>query len=148
EQLPEGMVLTKKPDSDRVFPYFIAHQLPAALAGGVLAALFAAAMSTISSGVNSMAAVFATDFVGASRRRQASDPEQVRLGLWFTALSGLAITAIAWGLTQLPEGINFIDLMQMAFNFLLGGLGGLFFIGMFLARCTARSAVPATLTGL
>src|SRR5205809_313762 len=85
----------------QLFPHFIAHELPPALAGGVVAALFAAAMSTISSGVNSMAAVFTIDFWRA-RRQEATDPEQVRLGLWFTAVSGVLITAVAWGLTRLP----------------------------------------------
>lgn len=148
ELLPAGLELTRKSDSDRIFPHFIAYQLPMGISGGVVAALFAAAMSTISSGVNSMAAVFAVDFVAGAKRLRTRDPEQVRLGFWFTALSGLAITALAWALTQLPAGINFIDLMQMAFNFLLGGMGGLFFIGMFLPRCTSRSAILATLTGL
>jgi Na+/proline symporter len=105
-------------------------------------------MSTVSSGVNSMAAVFTVDFWRAARRENASDPEQVGQGVGFTAVSGVLITAIAVGLAPLLGKHNLIDLMQKAFNFLLGPLGGLFFIGMFLSRCRARSAVSATLLGL
>jgi SSS family solute:Na+ symporter len=146
--LPADLSLTVKQDADKIFPYFIAHQLPPALAGGVLAALFSAAMSTISSGVNSMAAVFTVDFFRQGKKEQVSDAEQIRLGAWFTAASGLAITAIAAGLAVLPGEHNFIDLMQKAFNFLLGPLGGLFFIGMFFPRCRSVSAVVSTVSGL
>ncbi|HMC66919.1 MAG TPA: sodium/solute symporter [Gemmataceae bacterium] len=146
--LPEALSLADKQKADKIFPHFIAHQLPPVFAGGVVAALFAAAMSTISSGVNSMAAVFTIDFYQPAQPRKTSDPEQIRVGVGFTAVSGLLITAIAWGLTQLPGEHNFVDLMQKAFNFLLGPLGGLFLIGMFFPRCTTRSAIPATILGL
>ena len=36
----------------------------------------------------------------------------MRLGLWFTALSGIAITAVAWALTRLPRDTNFIDMLE------------------------------------
>jgi SSS family solute:Na+ symporter len=148
ELLPSDLSLSLKRDADKIFPEFIAHRLPPVLAGGVVAALFAAAMSTISSGVNSMAAVFATDLYRKPGHRQASDPEQMQMGIWFTALSGTIITAVAWGLANLPGDFNFIDLMQKAFNFMIGPLGVLFLIGMFLPRCRSRSAVIATSLGI
>src|SRR5204862_306847 len=110
--LPEALSLADKQKADKIFPHFIAHQLPPVFAGGVVAALFAAAMSTISSGVNSMAAVFTIDLYRPAHKTQVSDPERLRLGLWFTAISGLLITAIAWGLAELPGDHNFIDMMQ------------------------------------
>jgi solute:Na+ symporter, SSS family len=148
ELLPDNLSLTSKQDADKIFPEFIAHRLPPALAGGVVAALFAAAMSTISSGVNSMAAVFATDLYRKPNHQEASDPEQVQMGIWFTACSGTIITVVAWALANLPGDFNFIDLMQKAFNFMIGPLGVLFLIGMFLPRCRSRSAVVATLIGI
>jgi SSS family solute:Na+ symporter len=147
EHLPSGLSLEIKSDTDKIFPEFIANRLPPMLAGGVVAALFAAAMSTISSGVNSMAAVFATDLY-RKRGQQASDPEQMQMGIWFTALSGTIITAVAWGLANLPGDFNFIDLMQKAFNFMIGPLGMLFLIGMFLPRCRSTSVVIATFIGI
>jgi SSS family solute:Na+ symporter len=132
---------------DKIFPEFIGKQLPPPFAGGVIAALFAAGMSTISSGVNSMAAVFAIDFCRSSQGETSSDPEQKRIGFWFTAVSGFFITAIAWGLTQLPGQQSFVDLMQKAFNFMIGPLGAMFLIGMFLPRCRSMSVVVATIIG-
>lgn len=148
EHLPSELSLTLRRDADKIFPEFIANRLPPMFAGGVVAALFAAAMSTISSGVNSMAAVFATDLYRKKGNREATDPEQMQMGIWFTAFSGTIITVVAWGLANLPGDFNFIDLMQKAFNFMIGPLGVLFLIGMFLPRCRSVSAVTATVVGI
>ena len=52
-----------KAHADQVFPHFIAHGLPPVVSGLVLAGLFAAAMSSIDSGINSITAVVTTDFL-------------------------------------------------------------------------------------
>jgi SSS family solute:Na+ symporter len=145
--LPAEIHLTDRKEADAVFPYFIAHQLPPMVAGGVVAALFAAAMSTISSGVNSIAAVMVRDFMRPWLKDRNAAAEEPNLGHWFTVASGCLITALAYAMAYLPE-VNFIDLMPKMFNWTIGPLGGLFFLGMFAPRCTSRIAVPATLTGL
>ena len=48
--------------ADRVFPHFIGHHLPVGAAGLLVAALFAAAMSSLDSGINSVATVLIVDF--------------------------------------------------------------------------------------
>ena len=48
--------------TDTIFPFFIAQQLPAGVTGLVIAALFAAAISTVDSSLNSVATVVVTDF--------------------------------------------------------------------------------------
>jgi len=60
-QLPEGITLAK--NADKIFPHFIAFQLPPVITGLVVSGLFAAAMSSIDSGVNSITAVVLTDVV-------------------------------------------------------------------------------------
>lgn len=145
--LPASIVPTTPRGADAVFPYFIGHQLPAGIAGGVVAALFAAAMSTIASGVNSMATVFTLDFYRRWRKSATSDTEQTSVGHWFTAASGVAITGLAFALDAVPGRHNIMDMMPKGFNCLLGPLGAMFFVGMFLPRCTSRSAIPATMVG-
>src|SRR5207342_1329458 len=54
--------------TDDVFPWFIAQELPAGLSGLVIAGLFAATMSTISSSMNSIATVVTTDFYKLFRK--------------------------------------------------------------------------------
>ena len=49
-------------EPDKVFPYFIGHQLPAGITGLILAALLAATMSTLSSDLNSLAAILFDDY--------------------------------------------------------------------------------------
>ena len=78
ERLGEAMSL--RADADHVFPFFIAHRLPPGIAGLVVAAMFAAAMSSVDSGVNSISAVVLTDFVGRFGARPRDDASQARAG--------------------------------------------------------------------
>lgn len=55
--------LDLKENADDIFPYVISYQLPIGVSGLVVAAMFAAAMSSIDSGVNSITAVVITDFI-------------------------------------------------------------------------------------
>jgi len=61
DALPAGADL--KNDADKIFPHFIAFHLPPGVTGIVIAAMFAAAMSSIDSGVNSITAVVTSDLV-------------------------------------------------------------------------------------
>lgn len=60
-EIPAGMELKK--DADKFFPHYIANHLPVGISGCVVSAMFAAAMSSIDSGVNSITAVVMTDFL-------------------------------------------------------------------------------------
>lgn len=60
-EIPAGIDLKK--DTDKFFPHFIAYHLPVGISGCVVSAVFAAAMSSIDSGVNSITAVVMTDFL-------------------------------------------------------------------------------------
>ena len=71
ERLVEG--------ADELFPRFIVMGLPAGLSGLVLAALLSAAMSSLSSGMNSSCAVITTDFLGRFRKAEWTEAQQVRL---------------------------------------------------------------------
>ena len=58
--LPSGVNIEE--NADKVFPHFIAFHLPPGISGLVVAAMFAAAMSSLDSGVNSITAVVTADF--------------------------------------------------------------------------------------
>lgn len=129
--------------ADKWFPYFIAHQLPVGLGGLILSALFAAGMSSISSGINSVSAVLVTDIAPSGRANN-----NLTRARWLSLAIGVLVTALAAGLASLAEVHNITELMQKGFNIFLGPLAALFFIGMFLPRSTSRSAIPAVLFGL
>ena len=66
-------------DADFLFPHFIANYLPHGLAGLVIAAMFAAAMSSLDSGINSIVTVFHVDFLGRFRRRKLRKEHSLKL---------------------------------------------------------------------
>jgi SSS family solute:Na+ symporter len=146
--LPETINPTISAEADDVFPYFIAHQLPAGVGGLILAALFAAAMSSIDSGVNSVSAVVTTDFFTRLSRKEKTTAHQLRLARYLTLFVGAIATATAIGVAFVAQTTNIMELMAKGFNLFLGPLAGLFFVGMFLPFCTGKSAIPGVLTAL
>ncbi|HMO50506.1 MAG TPA: sodium/solute symporter [Kiritimatiellia bacterium] len=90
-QLPDGIA------ADRVLPWFILHQLPAGISGLIIAALFAAAMSSVDSGLNSLTTVILNDIAGPLTGRKAESVFSVGLARVLTAVLGLLATAVAIG---------------------------------------------------
>lgn len=90
EMLPEGKNL--KDHADEMFPLFISHQLPIGISGLVVSAMFAAAMSSFDSGVNSITAVVMTDFLDRFGRTPKTDKGHVLAakGLAF-AIGGVVV---------------------------------------------------------
>jgi Na+/proline symporter len=106
---------------DQVFPRFIATQLPPGLGGLVIAAVFAAAMSTLSSSMSSLASASTFDF---GRRRWATDASALRASrmltvMWAVALAAVAMVARAWGLV-LEAGLT---ITSITFGPVLGVFG-------------------------
>ncbi|QDU45909.1 Sodium/glucose cotransporter [Symmachiella dynata] len=135
--------------ADKVFPYFIGHQLPPGVGGLILAALIAAAMSSIDSGVNSVSAVITTDFFARLNPQGAEKMSELKLAKILTITIGMISTGVACCVAYIviSHKINIFEVMQPAFNMFLGPLASLFVIGMFLPRCTARTTIPAVMLG-
>lgn len=132
---------------DGVFPQFIRMHLPRGLRGLVIAALFAAAMSTIDSGANSITTIVTVDFVRPLRREALTKRRELTLARILTACMGLIVVATTIGLHHLSKGTNIIDLCQKGFNCFLGPLGGLFVLAMFSRKATPLTVIPAVLVG-
>ncbi len=127
---------------DAIFPWYIVNTLPAGVSGLLISALFAAAMSSLDSSMNSVATAVTTDFY--QRFRNATDDHQrLSFARKVTAIVGIAGTAIAivlagWSIQSLfDQFISFLGLFT-------GGLGGLFLLGM----STRRANGPGAVTGL
>lgn len=73
---------------DQILPYFVIHQLPIGMPGLLLAAIFAASMSTVSAGLNAMTTTTLVDFYAPPSRRDASDRVQIRLARYVTCSMG------------------------------------------------------------
>ncbi|MDH7602626.1 MAG: sodium/solute symporter [Armatimonadota bacterium] len=129
---------------DKVFPWFIAHVLPAGLSGLLLAALFSAAMSSVSSGINSITTVIMVDFHNAFSMF-SHDSAKVRAARWLGVVVGLVTTGVSF-LLQYIKG-NFMDVAQKINLFFVAPLGALFFMAFFVKRANRYGGWAAVLTG-
>ena len=137
-------------DADQAFPYFIRSQLPRGLAGLVVAALFSAAMSSLDSGMNSVATVISVDYVERWRSTPLAAGAQLLLARLLTVAVGLSSILMCLVLFLIPEDIrgNLLELAQRVSSFPVGGLGGLFLAAIWVRRCTGPIAIQATCAGM
>jgi Na+/proline symporter len=125
--------------NDAIFPFFIMSQLPAGVAGLIVAGIFAAAQSTLASSMNSVATIYVTDF-HHRLRPNTSDQACLRLARWVTVLVGIAGTVAA--LLMAATDIRTIYSLVLEFMGLLGGtLSGLFVLGIFSRRASGKGAL-------
>ena len=81
--------------NDEIFPAFIVRSLPHGVAGLVIAAIFAAAMSNLSGSLNSLASTTVIDFYQPLTRGRVTDEQLLALSRWLTAAWGVVLIAIA-----------------------------------------------------
>jgi len=118
--------------NDAIFPLFVAQKLPVGIAGFLIAAIFSAAMSSLDSGMNSMATSFVTDYYRRFKPDQ-SEHTYLNIARGFTLLTGLTATAFALYIVTVD-----IQSAQLLFSSTVGllssGLAGLFILGVFTRR--------------
>ena len=132
---------------DSIFPEFIGQKLPVGLRGMVVAALFAAAMSTIDSGANSASTIVTVDFLRRRSQHAPGSPAELKRARMITATSGFIVVVYTIVLYHASKGTDIITLCQKGFNCFLGPLGAVFALGMFSKRVTEKAIVPAFLLG-
>jgi hypothetical protein len=124
---------------DAIFPWYIATQLPAGVSGLLVAGVFAASMSTLSSCMNSVATAFVTDFYrpfrpGAAERVHLAVTRGATIAVGVLGV-GLAWVLAAWDIRSLwDQFVTFLGLFG-------GGLGGLFMLAILARRATAAGAL-------
>ena len=128
--LPPGT----KPDA--VLAVFIARELPSGVSGLVLAAVAAATMSTLSANLNSASSAITVDFY----RRLFKGGNELLCGKVCTVVIGVLGGVMALWLANADIG-NVYDQFQRFLGVLTGGLGCLFFMGIFLKRVNGFGAM-------
>lgn len=121
---------------DDVFPWYISHQLPAGLSGLVIAGLFAATMSTISSSMNSIATVITTDFY-KSFKPATSDKQRFVFARRATVVLGLLGCLIAVYMVYLRNA-SIWDQYLKIIGLFGGCLAGMFLAGIFFPRINSN----------
>lgn len=127
ERLPEGMSL--RSHADQMFPHFIAHHLPVGISGLVVSAMFAAAMSSMDSGVNSITAVVTTDFFDRFGKSPRDEREHVRLARILAFTIGAIVVIGSSQMGRVPGNITAVT--QKTSNLLTTPIFGLFFFALF-----------------
>ena len=154
-----GVSATAPESGDLALFRFIATEMPVGLGGLLLAAMLAAVMSTIDSGVNSLATVMTKDFYLRLLRRQADEKTQVAFARMMTLLVGLFAVAVALLLAAISEGhltgaaghgaktVDSIMTVSWVWMALDSVLPGIFLLAVLSRRATANHALIAILCG-
>ena len=122
---PELQDMTK---SDGVFPFFIVNELPVGITGLLIASIFAAGMSTISTSYNSSATVFLTDYYQRFFKKTASDKEAMRVLYISSFVISVCGILIAIGMINVKSALDAWWKLASIFS---GGMLGLFLLGVF-----------------
>jgi cyclically-permuted mutarotase family protein len=124
---------------DSIFPHFIMTRMPVGIAGLLIAAIFAATMSTVSSNVNSISTAFTTDIYN---HLWPGSPDSRRLRV--ARISGILSGGLGIALALLMAGWNILSLFDY-YNIILGllggGIAGVFAMAIFFPRINTRGAI-------
>lgn len=132
--------------ADRVFPHFIVTQLPTGLVGLVVAAIFAAAMSTLSSSLNSLSATAVTDFYRPLFAPNQTDGHYLAVSRWFTAIWGVVQIIVAMiAIAMKGRGV---DAVLAVASFTNGPVLGLFLLSTLTKRVGPKGALVGVITGI
>ena len=123
-----------KPDSTRVFPYFVIDVMPGGLRGLVIAGVLATTMGSLGTAMNSLATSYSRDFHFRWFNTPDDDASRVRVikwsTLWFTLiLIGVGL-ATAFIKAHNP-GLSIIGIILGSFGYTYGSLLGVFMVALF-----------------
>ena len=132
--------------ADQILPYFVVTELPRGLPGLFIAAIYAASMSTISAGINSLTSASLVDFYQRlSLKPDLSEKNQLRIARILTVIYGLLVIALAFLVQRLG---TLIEATNKVIGLVGGPLVGLFLLGMLTRRTTSRGALIGWASGV
>lgn len=126
--------------ADRIFPAFIVEQMPTGVAGLMIAAILAAAMSNLSAALNSLASTSVVDFY-LPRYPDISESVRIRLSRLMTVLWALVLFVLAM---FSRGGGHVVEIGLSIASVLWGGMLGVFLLG----TLTRRAGESGTIAGL
>ena len=144
DELPSGLNLAT--DGDRIFPRFIAFHLPIGIAGLVVSAMLAAAMSSLDSGVNSITAVVTTDFLERFGLMPKTRKGYVRLAQCLAFGLGAVVVIGSSYMGNVPGNIT--GMTQRTTNLLATPAFSLFFFALFCRFGKPAGAVVGAVYGI
>ena len=120
--------------TDEIFATFIVQQLPAGLTGLLIAGVFAAAMSSLSSSINSLASATAYDYWAPMVGARDDEARVLRAGKVFTLVWAALLVGGANLFIPLSQGTSAVEVALGIASLVYGGLLGAFALGVFTKR--------------
>lgn len=130
---------------DKVMPHFMVNMVPVGLLGLVISAIMAAAMSTISSGMNASATVFTEDVY--KRYIQPNSTNRQSLRMLFIATGVFGVLGIVTGISMIGVK-SILDVWWELSGIFAGGMLGLFLLGIISKKAGNSDAVIAVIAGV
>jgi SSS family solute:Na+ symporter len=130
---------------DKVFPYFIAAGLPAGLTGLLIAAIFSAGMSTVSTSLNSTATIVFSDYYKRYFNKMANEKSSMRvlhISSFITGILGIGIALMLVGVESV------LDAWWSLASIFSGGMLGLFLLGYISKKSRKVEAIIGVITGI
>jgi solute:Na+ symporter, SSS family len=139
--------ITNKPDS--AFPTFILRELPGGIKGIILIGVLAAAMSTISTYMQSVSTVFYENYYKPMMRKKRQKPISDSEGLKVLHLTSAVVGAIIIGLALAMSDVkSLLDVYWQWSDFIDGGVLGLFLLGFCFKYIKGNHAIIAIIIGI
>ena len=132
-------------DVNYVFPTFITRHMPIGLPGLLVAAILAAAMSTISGELSALSTATVIDFYRRFVRAEASDAHFLRVSRVATGFWGLFASVVAVWAAELG---SLIEVVNRFGSFFYGSILGVFILAVGFPRATANGAFVGLLAGM
>lgn len=131
---------------DRIYPEFIWNHLPHGIAGLIIAAVLAAAMSNLSAALNSLASTTVMDFWKPLARKQRTEEEYLALSRWITVGWGFVLFLV--GIVADRLGGKVLETALGIASIVYGSLLGVFLLGLLTRRAGESAAITGMAAGL
>jgi SSS family transporter len=143
---PAALVALHGANTNRIFPAFIVQEMPVGVAGLLVAAILAAAMSNLSAALNSLSSTTVVDFYMGWRPR-ANDRERMVVSRASTVLWALVLFAVAVYAVHAGGKGNVVEIGLSIASVSYGCLLGVFLLGTLTRYATQRGAIVGMVTG-
>jgi len=132
-------------DADKLFPHYIVRFLPAGVTGLVISGLLAAAMSSLSSGINSSCSVISVDFFDRFRTGAETETHHMRRIRIIAVISGLVAVLLSMVMGRVTG--NIMEVTVRTNHIFVAPLFGLFFMALFVPFATPFGTAVGALAG-
>ena len=132
-------------DTNYVFPTFVTKHMPIGIVGIIIAAIFAAAMSTIAAELNSLATSSVIDIYKRHLKKDGDDSHYVMVSKWATLFWGLFASVVALYAVELG---SLIEVVNQFGSYFYGSILGAFILALMVKGANGHGAFTGLVAGM